>query len=200
MKLVIIDLETTGLRPYRDQVLSCALVLLDTESIPESVFSLPAIEFRLKRSEIRGQPFALQMNAELIRQTLEGTEQDRVSYISHDLLPYEIHKFLADHHWVDGETRKSAFDHKLIWCGKNVASFDLQFLLQENDGTYGYHLAPAFAHRTFDIGSYMATIADEMVPDLKECMTRANIQHPFVEHQALADCYDVARCIMYKES
>jgi oligoribonuclease (3'-5' exoribonuclease) len=66
MKYVSIDIETTGLNPKTDQILSIGLVVEDTLSILP-LDDLPKLEVRIWREKITGDLFAINMNKDLLK-------------------------------------------------------------------------------------------------------------------------------------
>jgi len=89
-------------------------------------------------------------------------------------------------------------DDKLVWCGKNVATFDLAFLSESLDQIYTFEdLNSCFAHRMLDIGPMFSLSTDKRPSDLKTCLERSGYPLINVEHTALADCFNCLVCLDY---
>lgn len=134
---VSIDIETTGLNPDTCQVLEIAMVYDDRS---KRVKECPFWHSILKQDWIVGEPNALTMNQKLLEIIANG----------------------------GGDSVRIAMESALRWCqsrvakgllhplGKNVASFDWQFLKRLPGFPVKF-----FSHRMCDIGSLYAT-ADGM--------------------------------------
>ena len=70
MKYLSIDIETTGLDPLKDQLLSFGAIIEDTEN-PLPFDEIPKFHAAIKRNRIEGDLFAINMNKELIENKLK---------------------------------------------------------------------------------------------------------------------------------
>lgn len=144
MQYFSLDIETTGLDPVNCDVLQVAIVrdeINGTEQPP--VNDLPYFEAIIHHNTLLGEPYALAMNAELIRAISHGTPSSKytISYHGRDVPMVQDPEAMADRalQWL------SKFPRPWIVAGKNVAGFDLKFLPEV--------LAKAFFYRTIDAGS-----------------------------------------------
>src|SRR5699024_6968893 len=81
MKYISIDIETTGLNPNNCQILSFGAVLEDTnKNVP--VEELPFFHCAILREKIEGEPFALNMNRDLLSKIVEYQISDDKEAIS----------------------------------------------------------------------------------------------------------------------
>jgi len=93
MKYLSIDTETTGLNSENCQILSIAAVLEDTENTKTPVEDLPHFHYIFRHEFIQGEPYALNMNKELIEVIKNGTD-DRLTFKAHFALQFR--NFLTD--------------------------------------------------------------------------------------------------------
>src|SRR4051794_27537560 len=119
MKYAAIDLETTGLNPETDQILSIGIVLdLDqTKRLDE----LPKLKLLIMHDRIVGNPFAIQMNHQIIERIARNAPQENEVQITESDIDRHIYGFAGDYGAL---TAKG----KLTCAGKNFASFDRPFL------------------------------------------------------------------------
>lgn len=179
MKYVSIDLETTGLDPKQDQILSVGMVVEDTENILPIV-DLPKIEIRVLSDRISGSIFALDMNRDLIEaindQKYEG---DHVFYCKEDEVVQIMYGFIHrnfGHH-----------DAKVTVAGKNFNGFDIKFLETLTSWGYGFK----FHRRVIDPAVLSVDWSqDTVLPDLSLCKKRSRLPE-LVTHNAVDDALDV---------
>lgn len=160
-----IDLETTGLDEEYCQILEFGAVLGDFSDTP--VDSLPSLNLRFRYEQVRGEPYALMMNAGLIRDMALGI--GKWVAITELVCQFEA--------WL-----KPA--RSLTITGKNFGSFDRRFLAKVR----GFNLN-RFSHRILDVGSlYFNPAADQSLPNLATCAVRAGIDTGrFDLHTAVGD-------------
>lgn len=182
MKYVAIDIETTGLDPNTCQVLQIGAVIEDTtENVP--VEELPSFVAYIAPTEIRGTVYALHMNRDILRIIAEAG--DRV------MLPgqavYEFQQWLQRHGYeedIEGVTKFTA-------AGKNVGSFDEQFLIQ----LPMWKDILDIRHRKLDPAMlYIDWGTDEVPPNLETCLMRAGILEE-VTHDALNDAKQIIKLL-----
>ncbi len=155
-----IDIETTGLNVDKHQVLEFGAVLW----LNDDVLQCPTFESVVKpEGDIVGHPYALQMNASLLRRIADG-EGVPLSNVCLDFQSW-LFQYGAEHGSV-------------IAIGKNFGSFDLQFLRR-----CPMWPKALFSYRSLDVGSMYAT--REGIPSLKTLLSGYDI--PGEEHTALHD-------------
>ena len=199
---VSIDIETTGLNPATCQVLEIGAVIDDWETPVED---LPKFRAILKHDTIKGEPFALQMNADLLKLiatipatplareggmiafTVADPEIDALDPVNAMRKPSDVTDLFLmflDKHGID---TKKGFQP----AGKNFASFDRPFL---EAGVPGWQDDVKIKHRTIDPGSLFWRPGVEYIPDTKTCNERANLP-PLVAHTAVEDAIGVVNQI-----
>lgn len=193
---VSIDLETTGLDPRTCQILEVGLVV-DDWSTP--IDKLPSCSFYVDPGAIHGEPYALQMNAEIIEQIIamrgSWAERDGLLIKTTDVAA-RIQNWLLQTLPLIGDRANPWREGKVFFrpAGKNYAGFDKAFLeLLPN-----WHDLMAPHHRAIDPGSmYFDPRIDDDVPGTEECLRRAGLD-PDVKHRAEEDARDVVRLIRRK--
>ena len=182
-KYVSIDLETTGLDSRHCQILEVGMVV-DDWSTP--VDQLPSCSFLVDPGLIQGEPFALQMNAEILREIAEGRARHFISTV--DEVTFYMQDFLKK--YFPYHNNRIAFQV----AGKNYAGFDKGFLerLPKWFDRFKVH------HRALDPGPmYFDPRIDDEVPSTVECLRRAGLD-PDVRHRAEEDARNVVRLIRRK--
>lgn len=164
-----IDVETTGLDPLTDQILEIGAVYEDGIS---DIASLKTFRKIAKLTTIHGSPTALSMHADLFKEISEGVSED----LSIDPIK-DLNVWLSN---LFGVNRTP-----LTLGGKNVAVFDLPFLIK-NGFIYPYN------YKIIDIGScYYSKFG--YVPSLSSINQLIN--QPNVSHKALNDAMNVVVAI-----
>lgn len=179
LKYVSIDIETSGKRPWCDQILSFAAVIDDFKSPVES---LPRWHVVLEWEEIHGEPFAIAMNSQIIKNI---ADKDYKNKVKPNRLGLEFKNFLLENGYSQKYNRVM-----LNAAGKNFGSFDFQFL-KNHEGFEDNILIPP---RIIDPTSMWLTPEDDKPPDLKQCLERAGVVKE-ISHDALDDALDVVYCI-----
>lgn len=186
-RYVSIDIETTALEPEDGQMIEFAAVIDNGEG---TIADLPFFR-RLILPDcgiIRGTPFALAMNAEILREIdaelkLPDCERSPDACYRTDL---------ADQfkRWLDDE---SVGDRPTIG-GKNFSAFDSGFLRAGSN----FFTTVAPHHRVIDPGNLYWRPAEDgyLLPDTAKCLARAGIPKA-VSHRALEDARDVCRLIRH---
>lgn len=161
MKYAAIDIETTGLDRDHDQILQIAIVLEDTGTAAErKLADLPTFEALIWHPRIEGQPFALNMNREIIealsglKWKLTAGEQypQEITFRGRRVMVYpsvnaackDVIRFLRREYGIDDA---DALPH-IVAAGKNAGTFDLPFLGKAFNG-----FDDLFCHRVIDVGS-----------------------------------------------
>lgn len=185
MRYISLDLETTGGRPGRHQILELAAVVEDTKRLlplPE----LPAFRRAVRHAEYAGTAGALALNARLL-QELAQKEPNPELCTPEELLP-QLREFLL-HHGFKPDKKDCV---TVTMAGKNIASFDLGFL-RELPG-YGtlVRAEPAMLDPAV---FYLNWRKDTRLPTMSTCKARAGFDDTEVAHQALADALDVVQLL-----
>ena len=174
MPYVSIDLETTGLNPDCCQILEVGAVYDDWS---KPLKELPVFHRYVVHHAYRGQPYALAMNADILRR-LSGVTSGE-DFCRPEDIGDQFEFWLASCGW---DTKKP-----ITPAGKNFSSFDLPFLKM-----VGF---PTLKHRSIDPAMmYWLPLEDEKLPDMKTCMERAGIVGA-VAHTAVEDALVVVQLI-----
>jgi len=208
MKYISIDIETSGLNPEQNQVLSIGAIIEDTKK-KLNFEEIPKFNALILQHQINGSPRALTMNKgiiELIGEYLEGDEEVRkkhdnysgFQFLKEDEVVKEFYYFL----WndiegnkypnilrpkIDGNTKNILINV----AGKNFGIFDKLFL--EKLPWWKKLIQPK--QRIID----PAILAcdwnnDDALPSLKQCKERLGVKG-LVTHNALEDAWDVIQVL-----
>jgi hypothetical protein len=223
MKYVSIDIETTGLDPENCQVLSIGAVIEDTNhKLP--IEDLPSFHVAILRQRIEGEPYALNMNRDLIQNIVyyqTAKDQDEKNDIVHlkkmqfmtDLEAVEnFYYWLAENGFVEFNepnsggtvTRRNgillpAITNKtkpihITAAGKNFSTFDLKFL----EKLPRWKQLVKVRQRIIDPSVLFTDwFEDESLPSLGQCKERAGFEGT-VAHDALEDCKDIVKLLRKK--
>jgi hypothetical protein len=191
---VSIDLETTGLNPETCQILEFGAVFDDwTKPINKQ----PRFHRIIPHKVIVGEPFALQMNAALLKTIATEPAAQRAlreEGVFFSQAPNQEAGFCT----IDGlcEQFGQWLKNSCGWdtsknitpAGKNFASFDMNFLKPQGFDSF-------FHRRTLDPAVlYWHPAEDEKLPDTKTCMLRAGLDGE-VAHTAVEDALTVVHLI-----
>lgn len=216
MKYISIDIETTGLDPDFNQILSIGAVIEDTLN-PLPFEELPKFHAVIKRESVYGSIFALNLNKDLIQAMKDYSEartqelKDEIEesfgakfYEEDEVVEALYHfcyrnnlvefdpDFLNKHiKLVDGKTYPiltSNMKKTYLNCaGKNFAGFDKKFL----EKLPRWKQVFSIRSRVLDPGIlFVDWINDESIPSLDQCKQRAGIDGA-VTHNAVEDAMDV---------
>ena len=180
MKYISIDTETTGLDPENCQILSFGAIIEDTNNrLPFD--KVPKFYKVMKLRQIIGEPYALNLNKDLIEEIKEGKSEN---LISPDDFVDEFKDFLEDNWLYSYETGEK--NGKIKVAGKNFSNFDKLFIERlPRAHTIEFH------QRVLDPASlYVDFKNDEWLPNLDTCLERAGVERT-VTHNALEDAWDV---------
>lgn len=188
MKYLAIDLETTGLDSDYDQILMISMVIEDSTN-PLPLSSLPHFTSYIKHEKIKGSAFALGMNSWILNH-ISGRENYKPYQVLKGKQNWDYEDTGIKDTWIEPALsflNEHFKDEKITLAGKNVGSFDLQFLPKE--------LKDRFRHRVIDVGNMFIDFKnDKMVPDLSTCKLRAGLNIN-VAHDAYEDALDVIRLL-----
>ena len=202
MLYVSIDIETSGLNPKKDQILSFGAIIEDT-SKSLSFEDCPKFYATVIHRNIKGSPKALLMNMDVIKNISDYIENDRNDAYNNEVGNYnpifveiftltECFTSFLHANGIKADSRFQRF--KINVAGKNFAAFDMLFL-NNIPGWVGFIdirkriLDPAILY--FDVNN------DDTLPSLDVCKKRANIDGN-VSHNALLDAWDVIQVLRNK--
>jgi oligoribonuclease len=186
MKYCSIDIETTGLNPERHQILEFGAIV-DDLSDPRPFEELPKFHTYIIHDHIVGDPFALAMNADILR-IIANRHDDEYK----DLQFYEPDRFPQ---WFGRWLDEQCPGGDVTPAGKNFGSFDLQFLSRISTWEGWVNIG----HRTLDPGSlYFDPKVDDKIPNLSKCKERAGLDDTTVDHTAISDAWDVCQVLRKK--
>lgn len=199
MKYVSIDLETTGLDAETCQILSIGAVIEDTNKRLE-FNKIPKFHCTILHRNIKGEPFALNMNREIIKDIsdyISGNEEKREA-LSKEKGIFVTENLVVNHFVSFLEQNGFYFDNqspiKINVAGKNFATFDKLFL----DKLHNWKHAVRVNQRVID-PSIMFTDwkNDEGLPNTNTCLIRAGIDKE-TSHTAIEDAWDVITLLRTK--
>jgi DNA polymerase III epsilon subunit-like protein len=186
MRYVSIDLETTGTKPSRHQIIEFGAVIENTNKNLE-LRQLPHFKRLVKHPEYTGQAFAFNLNARIFQELVHPTGAATVCEAGE--LAEQFKKFLVNNGF-DADEEKGYV--RIVAAGKNFATFDLQFL--NCLPNWRDHIR--ISHKILDPVMYYINYAeDEDLPSLELCKRRAGFEDPTVTHDALDDALDVVRLL-----
>ena len=172
--IISVDIETTGLDPQLHSILEFCAILEDRTKEVEDLDNFYTLVLPESGSWDNITPFIATFHKDLWPKFQNNYI---AKLVAHDVMP--TFKQWLDEHDID----------KVYLAGKNVGSFDLQFLKRLPDA----HKI-RFAHRCYDPGSLFATNADIEPPSLETCLSRAGLE-PTELHTAYGDALDVLRVL-----
>lgn len=182
-RYVSIDIETTALEPERGVMIEFAAVIDDCQKPLESLPRFRRL-IRPLHGIIRGTPYALAMNAQIL---YEIDEEMKDPCIERSCIAGELPQLFRN--WLDSQ----GFGYlQPSIAGKNFGSFDARFLRAES--LFFEYVRPV--HRYLDPGQmYWNPALDGMkLPDTATCMKRAGLD-PSVKHRALEDALTVCEMV-----
>lgn len=181
------DIETLGLNPLTDKVIEIGFILDDNRhrinynNIDSYISSLPTFHCYVRHNNYNGDAYAINLNMDIINLIKENKHD---SIIDVDQVAPALDLFF-----------KSNLIHRIMPAGKNFSGFDRQFL--NNIPGVKDILDKWLIHRTIDPSLYyFDENVDSKLPDLKQCLQRANINKS-VAHNAIEDAEDVIRLLRY---
>jgi len=164
MKIAVIDIETTGLDPKKHQILEIYGYQLDLEG--QGWDKRHIFHAHIQYKEIIGDPYALIMNAALIKKIQRGSDDSIIKPNAPFGHPGLVRVHLQN--WIFNCLDKQK-NGKITFAGKNVAKFDIPFIL--NFLKMDWNETP-INHRTLDPAILYMRPNDVDVPGLDECMRR----------------------------
>lgn len=186
MKLLSVDIETTGLDPATCSTLEVGCVLFD----PQPDLTAPPVDRRwktferlVKHSRIQGEPYALQMNQQILAE-LAGVKSTHIEIVPGSRIGPEVAE------WLRSEGIDS--DNRATIVGKNYDAFDRQFLNRLPG--WSQFVTPLVERRTLDVGSLYFRPDDGKVVGLEACLLTIGSEAT-VSHRALDDALQVATAV-----
>lgn len=217
MKYVSIDIETSGLNPDMNHVLSIGAIIEDTETkLPFE--EIPKFNAIVLQNNIQGSPRAITMNNEIISlmgEYLEGKDEVReqlklrsgYQFFEEDQVIKEFYWWLSDNgfghdfndnnlgysvivngrHVINGSTKPITINV----AGKNFGTFDKLFL----EELPWWQKLIRTRQRVIDPSIlFVDWSEDNTLPSLTKCKERAGIEG-IVTHNALEDAWDVVELL-----
>jgi len=202
MIYISIDTETTGLNPENCQLIQFGAIIEDTaKKLPFE--ELPKFSKIIFYEEIKGNPFALNMNSKIISKISEYysmydklvggkvSEEEMKKFVSEnnitsiDNLASSFYAFLVNHGFESGKKIE------LNVAGKNFGMFDYGFIkliprMEEFFKFKSRVLDPAILCVNWN--------EDKTLPSLDECKKRHGIEGD-VTHDAIEDAWDVIQVL-----
>lgn len=213
MKYLSIDIETSGLDPQVNQILSVAAIFEDTEKkLPWD--EIPKFHVGIVRHQITGSPRALTMNAKLIEwmgrwiepkdvtDAYFAAQESGMDWLEEDKVVSAFYNFLLKCGLGEEEIRVAEGGPEYVLnsktkpitinvAGKNFGTFDKKFL----EMLPWWQKAIRVRQRILDPGIlFVDWKNDEAVPGLDKCKDRAGI-YGLVTHNALEDAWDVVELL-----
>jgi len=189
MKYVSLDIETTCLDPKPSNILGLSMVVEDSDHPEVAVEDLPHLTVIIDQPVITGQAYALGLNGWILDFISGRSKNCPYKIIKPSELHYEVGCFLRAQfpdRVFKTETNVYYAKKRLTLAGKNVASFDYQFLPDD--------VKLFFAHRMIDPGSVMINWNLAVPPSLGELLKVVGIDKE-VSHDMLDDARDVIRVL-----
>ena len=219
MKYISIDIETSGLNPEKNKILSFGAIIEDTtKKLPYE--ESPKFNAIILQHEIVGSPRALTMNKEIISlmsDFIEGDEEIKTNLTHHSEYIFIKEDELAQHFYdfvytngtlpsrpfdpnlqvrhVNGRMLP-AFNHRtppitINVAGKNFSTFDKLFIEQ----LPWWKKIITMRQRVIDPAILLCNWnEDESLPNMKKCKERSSLEGE-VSHTALEDAWDVVQML-----
>ena len=218
MKYISIDIETTGLDSERYDVLSIGAIIEDTNNkLPYD--ELPKFHAAIKRQEITGSPFAINMNRDLIESIVQyqsaetqDEKNDLVNmtgmwFLNEDEVVEQFYYFLYVNGMTQGQLVGANQGQTTIdWCGKKIPAINRGTnpsyitVAGKNFGTFDKLFLEKLPRWKQLIRTRSRLIDpsvlfvdwknDNDLPSLNTCKERAGVSGA-VTHNALEDAWDV---------
>lgn len=181
MKVISLDLETSGLDKKKHTILEGSAVAFDFAK-PQKLSECPKINKMIKVCHPKFESGALELHERtgFLKMWLEEKSKIEICDFANILSKFSLSFFGLE---------------KIIFAGKNVAAFDLPFLKFHA----GEYLSFQYHHRSVDPTMlYCDPIRDTVPPSLAECKRRAGLPDTTVAHFSLSDAYDILKVLLAK--
>ena len=221
MKILAIDIETSGLSPENHQILSVGVVVEDTNNkLPFD--QIPKFHCAIVREDITGGLFALNMNKDLIslinswhiadeKTKKEIEEKEQMIFCREDEVVQHLFRFLWKNNILNGEISNTDMDGLVTYkdgilypsitnktsishltvAGKNFATFDKLFLEKLPRWKQVFKIRQRIIDPTILFTDWKN---DTDLPNLSTCKKRAGLDE-FVSHDAVQDAFDVVELL-----
>ena len=225
MKYVSIDIETTGLDTEKCEILSIGAVIEDTNN-PLPLDQLPSFHVAIKRENITGSMFAINMNRDLIETIVNyQTAQDQdekndlvhmtgMQFLNEDEVAIEFYYFLYANGLMDNKKPLENVQWtthgkyvKVPTINQKALPIDHINVAGKNFGTFDkiflerlprWKQLIKMRNRILDPAIlFVDWKSDEALPGLKLCKERSKIEGE-VTHNALEDAIDVVSVLRTK--
>lgn len=183
MKIVSIDIETTGVNKTKDQICQVGAVLFDTAS---STFTPEIMSWyvKLDPQDIHGSLYAIKMNTAI----LDVCTAKWPETFNLDMLVTKETFVKTFKQWLDDNDAYDEGQRSIVFAGKNVGLFDIPFM----ENFFDDFSEIRYKHRLMDPTTF-CTVADDIVPpDLKTCLDRTFYRSHEIKHLGYSDAMDVA--------
>jgi len=214
MKYISIDIETTGLDPEKNKIISVAAIIEDTENkLPFD--QCPKFNVAVLQNELIGSARAITINKQLISDIADYQDanietrkfiesESEYKFVTEDEVAKNFYWWLDENGLGNGLNENDGYstivDGKIKpvingstkpitinVAGKNFATFDMLFLKQ----LPWWQKLIKIRQRVLDPAILMVNWKeDTSLPNLKQCKERAGIEG-IVTHNALEDAWDV---------
>jgi len=224
MKILGLDIETTGLSASNSDLLEVGLVLYDTDehsklSYKELNKRVPKVRILVHRPTkyLQGNLVAFGMHQKNglldlhkkldtdggyieVYEDLESRAKWNETFIicKPDELIHKICFALFEHGWIDRDDyARNKVKNALTVAGKNVAGFDLPYL---REYISNFSKSIKIRHRVFDPTPFFFDLTSDRLPDLQQCIDFAvKVDDTFpantVKHTAVDDAMDIINLI-----
>jgi DNA polymerase III epsilon subunit-like protein len=214
MKYISIDIETTGLDPEKNKVISVAAIIEDTENkLPFD--ECPKFNIAILQNELIGSARAITINKQLISDIADYQDanietrklidsESEYKFVTEDEIAKNFYWWLDENGLGNGLNENNGYstivDGKIKpvingstrpitinVAGKNFATFDMLFLKQ----LPWWQKLIKIRQRVLDPAILVVDWKnDTSLPNLKQCKERTGIEG-IVTHNALEDAWDV---------
>lgn len=181
-----IDIETTGISPDSDQILEIGIVVEEVGS-NKPLSELYRFKSIVMHPRYEGSAYAIMLNERIWKMLANRKEYEEHGVQFNDF--YDIPKAIKT--WLDNiPDELKEYDngrYKLVCAGKNVGTFDYQFLKRLPN--WNKYFIPTV--RFIDPAMlYLDWKIDNSLPSLSDCKKRANLDE-LVTHDSIEDAWDV---------
>jgi oligoribonuclease len=198
MKFISVDLETTGLDPFANQILEIGVVLEDTNNIlPLEQLATYHAYVVHPGGNLYGNIFALNLNAGIIEKLRNQKDlEDQYNFVRVEDLALDFMNWCSNQGFElkvknEGKPNEHQQTESLVVAGKNFASFDKLFL--NNVPNWNKHIR--MKTRVLDPAIlFVDWENDDAPPSLGECKIKAGIDG-VVTHLAVDDALDVIKLL-----
>lgn len=186
---ISIDIETTGIDD-RSEILQISGVIDDGSDINNlPTFDMPIMHESIEYSE----PYALGMNAELLKKMMDKN----FNTYSPENAVKNLLKIMYT--FCDKYKDEKGRDQKIMFAGKNVASFDIpklrKFIMKHGTNCQLKDFDRMVHYKTLDVGSLYFDVFQDNV-SLTKINTLTGRKE--VSHNALDDAFDVVYAVRHK--